>query len=103
MKNRPNWLLPNRPYPKTGGRVENLVPGFKGPFCQAITKATGQKCKKNALKWSCYCLTHKGNSKRMMRARKYVQIGVPVERITERHIAQKYEYITNYLQNGNVE
>lgn len=91
MKNWPNWCAPNRPYPKTGGRVENLVSGFKGPKCEAIAKGTGEKCRKPAMMFSCFCQTHGGMSWRRKRIERHAQRGKPIIVDTDSKIAMRFK------------
>jgi hypothetical protein len=59
MKNRPSCCAPLK-FNGAKGRIENLVSGFKGPFCEAIARSTGEKCKDIAVTGSKHCRHHGG-------------------------------------------
>jgi hypothetical protein len=59
MKNRPSCCAPLK-YNGAKGRIENLVPGFKGPRCEGIARSTGKKCQDVAVTGSNKCRKHGG-------------------------------------------
>jgi putative hemolysin len=58
MKNRPSCCAPTK-YNGAKGRIENLVPGFKGPLCEGL-KRDKTPCRNIAVTASKHCWQHGG-------------------------------------------